>query len=283
MATAIHEHVFTDTGDFTASGAWTTGGNWASASAPVTAETVIISTPAFDVNTFPDVGTVDLGALTISEKCTKQIGGSGDRMDVDALDTTTAAGVVTFSGKGAVNYFECDTNYFLVDHRSYLPGSLFVKHRSAGIGDVWINDGSVTLDGGTYTRIVSSSIGGNSSKCVIDAGSTLVTVIATSGIIECSATDTITTLELSGSGRFEHLAAEAITTINIYGGEFYFDGLATVTEINQWGGTVDASRTDGNKVITTYNGHAGRLVPPAGGGLSVPTKNFSSAFDRGGF
>ena len=284
MAFGTREHVFGNTGQFTDDGTWTTGTNWANGAAPLDGEAVVISDPDFDIAGFPaDPALLQLSALAIASTCTKKIGTAGVRMNVDCTDTANGAGVVLFEGAGETNYFACNANYFIINHRTYTVNSLFLKHRTTAIGDVWHRDGSATLDGGSYTRIIMDSKAGASSRLVIDAGSTLAEIICASGIIECSATDAIATLTMSGGGIFEHLAVQAITTLNVWGGFFYFDGLSTITEINQWGGVVDASRTTGNKTVTKYNGHAGRLIPPPGGGLSVDTKNFSSRFDRGGF
>ena len=253
---------FNVAGIFGDNGAWTNTVNWDGTALPGDNDRVLIRNTSFDLTTLTGQGDIDLERLEFDKTCKHKIGGSGDRLTIDVQSDAVAGdgpGYLIYAGTGTEAWFTVDTKKFIARHTGFGANACVVKHRTNDIDEYVVENGYNRLDGGIYVLVSLTAAGNRSARLVIDAGSTLTTLVQSGGLCECSTLDTLETCTVSG-GEFQHLAAQAVTTLNLHAeGVFRFDGEATIATVNMYGGYLDLSRTAVPKVITTFNGHGGTL------------------------
>ena len=230
---------FTDQG-------FATAGNWVGDTAPVDTDSVVFNAGSNPVDGSDQTG-LELATVLVTDGYTGTLGSSGTYLQLDADD-------FVFGGQGATNYV------------SFTPdGTLNVLVYSTGTGAnalhiqgqmdrITLLQGNVTLDSSSalaanavvivgYTSAVSTDV-----SFAVGTGVTNLTDLILYGGTTTT-TSAITTVR-QFAGTLTHTTG-AVTTLDLFGGACNWQSTGTLTTLNAYDGSFDASGQASAKTITT--------------------------------
>ncbi len=197
-----------------------------------------------------------LRSLNIGAACTSAIASSGSYLIFNATDVNIDAGANCFLDGGNTPGM---TNVLCIDTASGVTINL-----KGYLNNVTILDATVTIDTGSIngSLIIGSS---SSSTGTVTISATVTAMPATvqmnGGTVTCS--EAITTLTMNAGTWTQSNAGSTglgnITTLNLYGGTFNWNG-GNITTANAYGGTLSTSAAGVERRIGTMNLYAGGTV-----------------------
>jgi trimeric autotransporter adhesin len=247
---------------------WATAANWTGAAVPVTGDAVIFDgTSTVDCLYGLDQNAVTLASLAVANAYTGNLGlpARNDAGYSEYRETYLKIGVtaVTIGGGGGggsgrvkLNTGTVQTSIAVLSTGTGSGGepAAFLFKGTHASNAVNVGAGSVglaALAGEVATVLtlrVGAGTGGGTPNVVGGAGLTLTTLIQDGGDVTLNAGLTTATL-IDGT-----LAVFAgnVTTANVDGGTFYYEGVGTITTLNiSAGGTADFTRDPRPRTVTT--------------------------------
>ena len=268
MATKLW--VGTDSGN---EGAYSTAANWSPSGVPIASDDVIIANSSQSILTGLDQSAVALSSFTVDKSFTGVIGtGAGDFLQIATARATIgqrrgATGTFTgskrlnldFGSSTAAQVEVFDTASSAQDsNRAPLriiaanantdikvwAGSVAISDDSdnaSTVGDITVNGGSVTAGAAmTLTNVIMN--GGSLTLQSSIAGTATIKGGTLNHYDDNTAVSTIATLTVSDSGSVNHFASGTITTLNLNGG------------------SVDLTKTQNSKTVTTLTAKPGSTL-----------------------
>lgn len=266
--------VGTDSGN---EGAYSTAANWSPSGVPIAGDDVIIANSSQDILTGLDQSAVALNSFTVDLSYTGVIGTTA----ADFLEIATATAVIgqrrsstgTFAGSKRLNLdFGSSTAAQISIHGTastaldqnrqplrlkavnastdlhVYAGSMALSDdsdNSSTVGDVNVNNGTVNI-GSSVTLTNITQNGGIINNDSSVAGTATIKA-GTLNQYDSTAASTIATLTMSGTSTVNHYATGTITTVNLNGG------------------TLDLTKTQTAKTVTTITADVdGTLITDSG-------------------
>ncbi len=253
-------------------GNWANTSNWSGGVVPASTDDIRIdSGVSLTTNLTPALtGANALDSLRVANSYKGNTGASGNPLTLDVNNA------LDFDGGGAEAWFKVDAtsaDSAVINCNSAQIGlnACVIDSRSAAIDLINVNRGRVTLSGsGTFTTVNVGTIGNSDAILVISAGATLTTVNATGGIITDSTTVTITAVTNSGATYTQ--GGGTLTTVNLHSGKHVFND-GTITTLNAFGGTLDASEDATDRTITTLHAYTGAVIDLQAGAGTITITN----------
>lgn len=251
----------TDSGN---EGDWATAANWSTGAVPIAGDDVIIANSSQDILTNLDQSAVALNSITIDQSYTGLIGTSAsDFLQVAASTAVigqarTTTGTLTGSKRLNLDFGSstaCDIQVYnsarTAQDQNRQPLRLKAVNASSTLS---VYGGSVALSDDNTDSSTLSSITVNGGSLNVGQGVTLTTLTTNGGVTNIQSAVTTVSCKRGTVNHYDGISANAITTLTVSDdGIFNHYASGTVTTANVNGGTLDLSRTEKAKTVTTLN------------------------------
>jgi hypothetical protein len=259
MATKVW--VGTDAGN---EGDWDTAANWSPSGVPIASDDVVLANSSQDVLSGLDQSAVALTSITIDQSYTGLIGTlQSDFLQVAAStavigQSRTTTGTLTGSKRLNLDFgtsTACDIQVYntarLAQDQNRQP--LRIKAVNAST-TLQVYSGQLAVSDDNSDSSTLSSIVVNGGSVNVGQGVTLTTLESTGGATSTQSSCTTCTIKGGSVNFYDGIAASTITTLTVSDtGTFNHYGSGTITTANANGGTIDLTRTEKAKTVTTLN------------------------------
>lgn len=252
---------------------WNTAANWVEGVVPVATNHVLI-TGSNKIIYGLRQGSVAINGFTVVPTYTGIIGGPGKPLVIDP-------DIFNFAGTG-ISYIDIGSAAIAVSVTATATpssGAAGLYLLGSGITTLSVTGGTVavaTASGETATITTAQCSGAG--VVYLGSGLTLTTfhLVSGTGYLSCAAT-TVN----ADSGTLYTLGTGAITTLNngsaLGGSTSYLSSTGTITTLNAKGGTIDFSKSDIARTVTTLNHYNGCSVKRNPSYITVTTYTQSDA------